>query len=77
MVVANIDVDLYEAVRIALFKVAPKIVRGGIMIVEDPGHTPSLIGSRVALAEFLESSEASPFLPVYMESGQTLLVKTA
>jgi hypothetical protein len=75
VVVANIDVDLYEAVHSALFKVAPKIIDGGIIIVEDPGHTPSLIGSRLALQEFLESPEARPFLPLYMESGQTLLVK--
>lgn len=77
VVVANIDVDLYEAVRAGLSKVAPKIVSGGIMIVEDPGHTPSLIGSRLALEDFLASPEASPFLAVYMESGQTFLIKTS
>lgn len=76
VVVANIDVDLYEAVRAALFKVAPRIVTGGIMIVEDPGHTPSLIGSRLALEEFLESADSASFLPVYMESGQTLMIRT-
>jgi len=74
--IANIDVDLYEAVKAALFKIAPRMVPRGIMIVEDPGHTPALIGSRLALEEFLASDAAAPFTPVYMESGQTLLIRS-
>ena len=73
--VANIDVDLYEAVLAALTKVAPRMAPGGIMVVEDPGHTPQLVGARVALDEFLAGSAASSFLPVYMESGQTFLIR--
>jgi Macrocin-O-methyltransferase (TylF) len=73
--VANVDVDLYEAVGAALFKIADKIVPGGVIIVEDPGHTPALIGSRLALLEFLESEAAEPFIPVYLESGQTFLFR--
>lgn len=73
--VANIDVDLYEAVRAALWKIAPRVVPGGVVIVEDPGHTPALIGSRLALQEFLESAEAAAFTPIYMESGQTFLLR--
>lgn len=73
--VANIDVDLYEAVRAALWKTAPRVVPGGVVIVEDPGHTPALIGSRLALQEFLESAEAAAFTPIYMESGQTFLLR--
>jgi len=74
--VANIDVDLYEAVLAALHKVAPRMTTGGIIIVEDPGHTPYLVGARVALDEFLASRAATGFLPIYMESGQTFLVNT-
>lgn len=73
--VANVDVDLYEAVRAGLFKIADKIVSGGVIIVEDPGHTPALIGSRLALVEFLESKAAEPFIPVYLEFGQTFLFR--
>ena len=73
--VANIDVDLYEAVKVALFKVAPKIIPGGIMITEDPGHTPRLIGARLALEEFLNSEVSKSFTPIYMESGQWFFVK--
>ncbi len=38
------------------------------------GHTPLLIGARVALQEFFATAAASRFLPVYLESGQTLLI---
>jgi hypothetical protein len=74
--VANIDVDLYEAVLAALHKTAPRTTPGGIVIVEDPGHAPHLVGARVALDEFLASRAAAGFLPIYMESGQTFVVNT-
>lgn len=73
--VANIDVDLYEAVRAALIKVAPRITSGGVMVVEDPGHTPALVGARVALDEFLTTPAAATFTPIHMESGQTFLIR--
>ena len=73
--VANIDVDQYEAVYAALSKVAPKIVSGGIIIVEDPGHTPLLIGARLALDHFSKSEVAKTFTSIYLESGQTFLLK--
>lgn len=72
---ANIDVDMYEAVQVALQKIAPLVVSNGIMIVEDAGHTPGLIGARIALNRFMNSKEGSAFLPIYMESGQTLLIR--
>jgi hypothetical protein len=72
---ANIDVDQYEAVLIALEKVAMRIVEGGIIIVEDPGHTPALIGSRLALHYFSRTRLGQTFTSVYMESGQTFLIK--
>ncbi len=72
--VANIDVDLYEAVLAALQKLSPRMCRGAIIVVEDPGHTPALIGSRLALEEFLASPSAAGFLPIYLESGQTYLL---
>ncbi|MDZ4814531.1 MAG: TylF/MycF/NovP-related O-methyltransferase [Pseudomonadota bacterium] len=74
--VANIDADLYEAVLAALQKVSAHICVGGIIVVEDAGHTPALIGSRLALEEFLATPQASAFVPVYLESGQTFLVNT-
>ena len=76
LAVANIDVDLYEAVLASLVQVAPKMVASGIIVVEDPGHTPALIGSRLALQQFLETPMGRLFIPFYLESGQTFLVKT-
>jgi len=73
--VANIDVDLYDAVLAALHRVAPLMVPGGILVVEDPGHSPFLIGARVALDEFLESAAAEAFTPIVMQSGQTFLIR--
>lgn len=72
--VANIDVDMYDAVSAALHKVAPRMEKHGILIVEDPGHTPGLIGARAALVQFLRHD--SNFIPLYMESGQTLLLRS-
>ena len=72
---ANIDVDLYEAVLAALVRIAPRMAVGGIVIVEDPGHTPALIGSRLAFDVFMQTPIASSFTAIYLESGQTFLVR--
>jgi hypothetical protein len=73
--IANLDVDMYEAVAAGLGKLGPRIVPGGVIIVEDCGHTPALIGARVALTQFLATPLGEEFLPIYMESGQTVLLK--
>lgn len=72
---ANLDVDLYEAVEVGLRKLAPKIVRGGLIICEDAGHTPALIGARLALQIFMGSDLGREFVPVFMESGQVFLIR--
>ncbi|MEJ7645112.1 MAG: TylF/MycF/NovP-related O-methyltransferase [Chryseolinea sp.] len=69
----NIDVDIYEAVKAALEKVAPLMTTGGIIILEDQGHTPYLAGAYLATVEF--TSTTSGFVPIHMTSGQMLLVK--
>lgn len=75
--VANLDVDLYEAVFAGLTKLAPRMSKGGVIIVEDPGHTPLLIGARLALKKFLDSDFSNLFLPpIYMQSGQFFLIRT-
>jgi hypothetical protein len=71
----NIDVDMLEAVESAFEKIAPLMSVGGIMICEDAGHTPSLIGARLALDNFLSSSLGKKFTPVFMESGQVFLIR--
>lgn len=62
--VANIDVDLYEAVLAALYKLAPLMVMRGIMIVEDPTSVPGLYGAYLALTEFLQSEVGRSFIGV-------------
>jgi hypothetical protein len=73
--VANIDVDLYEAVLAGLTRIAPLMLIGGIMICEDAGHTPALVGAALALEQFLDSDLGAGFTPVHMTSGQTFLIK--
>jgi hypothetical protein len=73
--VCNIDVDIYEAIRAALKKTADLMVPGGIIIVEDTGHTPLLGGALLAMEEFLQTEQANSFLPIHLSSGQTFLVK--
>jgi Macrocin-O-methyltransferase (TylF) len=75
IVVANIDVDLYEAVLAGLTRIAPLMQIGGIMICEDAGHTPALVGAALALEQFLDSDLGAGFTPVHMTSGQTFLVR--
>jgi hypothetical protein len=73
--VANLDVDLHEAVLAGLRKVGPHVVPGGILIAEDPGHCPLLIGARLALEKFLREPLGKQFTPIAMRSGQTFLVR--
>lgn len=72
--VANIDVDMYEAVKAALYKVKDRILQNGIIIAEDYGHTPALIGAQKAVDEFLQENP-NTFIPLYMRSGQMFLIK--
>ena len=72
--VANIDVDMYEAVKAALYKVKDKVVTNGIIICEDYGHTPALIGAQKAVDEFLDENP-DMFISIYLNSGQMFLIK--
>lgn len=72
---ANLDVDLHEAVYAGLHKIAPHIVKHGILVVEDPGHTPLLIGAKYALEKFLDEDLGRQFIPVVMDSGQSFLIR--
>ena len=72
---ANIDVDMYEATKFALEKVAPKIVVGGIITTEDPAATFGLYGAYYALHEFLESPIGKKFISLRSESTYFLIRK--
>lgn len=72
--VCNIDVDLYEAVQYALYKVKDRVVKGGVIIAEDYGHTPELLGAQLAIDEFYEENEDEWF-KIVCTSGQCLLIR--
>jgi len=72
---ANIDVDLYEAVGASLREIDQWVVPDGVIIVEDAGHTPLLIGARLALEEFLSAGACRRYTIVEMESGQVVLIR--
>ena len=74
IVVCNIDVDLYDATRAALQKVAPLIVKSGIIICEDPTSTPPLAGALLAMEEFLKTEMGKKFMKI-LAGGQYLLIK--
>ena len=63
---ANLDVDLYEATRDGLNKLAPKIVKGGIIMAEDPVSTPGLIGAFYAMEKFLETPLGKSFMKLHL-----------
>ena len=73
--ICNIDVDMYEATLAALLKVARRIVKNGIIICEDAGHTPFLGGAYLAVTEFLASSEGQDFITLNMLSGQMFFIR--
>lgn len=73
--VCNIDVDMYEAVLAAAVKIAPRMAKGGIIILEDQGHTPALAGAYLATVEFLQSEAGHMFVPIHLYSGQMFLIK--
>ena len=72
---AIIDVDIYEAVYAALHHVHEKLSISGIIAVEDAGHTPMLLGAKLALEDFLNDIEPETYLKIQMESGIYLLFK--
>jgi hypothetical protein len=74
IVVANIDVDLYDATRDAFSKVAEKMVKGGIIIAEDPTATPALIGAFYAMEKFLKTDIGKKFMKLHL-IGQCFLIK--
>lgn len=74
IVVANIDVDLYEATYTALEKVSKLMVEGGIIICEDPKSTPKLYGAYYAMEKFLRSDHGLDFKKIDM-IGQYFLIK--
>jgi hypothetical protein len=73
--VCNIDVDMYEAVTAALEKTADRIPPGGVILIEDQGHTPNIAGGFLAVRDFLATEQGGRFMSWNLTSGQALLVR--
>jgi hypothetical protein len=74
---ANVDVDIFEASLAAALKVAARMTPGGIMILDDQGHTPHTAGAYRGAQQFLASEQGRSFTPWHLNSGQMLLVRNA
>ncbi|MBP3805039.1 MAG: class I SAM-dependent methyltransferase [Oribacterium sp.] len=72
--VCNIDVDMYEAVAEALEKTFELVVVGGVILAEDYGHTPALLGAHQAIDEFY-CRHKTEIYGLYMMSGQFIMIK--
>ena len=59
---ARLDTDWYESTKIELELIWPKIVPGGILIIDDYGHWE---GAKLATDEFFERLGFKPFLFPY------------
>jgi hypothetical protein len=74
---ANVDVDMYDASLAAVHKVAARLALGGVIVLDDQGHTPHTAGAFRAARHFLGSEAGRPFVPVHLASGQMFLVRTS
>lgn len=63
--VANIDCDVFEAILASLEKVAPRVPKGGVLIMDDVLKLPDLIGARAAMDLFLDTAIGRNFAKVY------------
>jgi hypothetical protein len=74
IVVANIDVDMLEATRDSLLKISPLMVKGGIIVCEDPASTPACYGAFLAMEDFLASKEGKNYIKIF-KHGQYFLIR--
>ena len=72
---ANLDVDMYEAVFMGLCKLAPLMAKHGIITIEDPCYTHGIYGAYYALNKFLNSEDGKKFMCLRSESTY-FLIKT-
>jgi O-methyltransferase len=68
---AHVDLDLYQGTQGALAFLYPRMVPGGIMVIDDYGF-PSCPGARRAVDEFFADR---PEAPLCLPTGQCLVVR--
>lgn len=68
----HIDVDLYRPIKDTLEHLYPKIVNGGVVVLDDYGHS-NFDGAKIAVDEFLKENKCSFFYEVPM--GSAFIIK--
>jgi O-methyltransferase len=66
----RLDTDWYESTKIELEVLYPRLVSGGVLIIDDYGHWN---GCRKAVDEFFDSMEFSPFLNRIDYTGRIII----
>jgi len=70
--ILRLDTDWYESTKIELELLFPKVVKGGIVIIDDYGHWK---GSKKAVDEYIKENNLTVFLSRIDYTGR-LIVKT-
>lgn len=70
--ILRLDTDWYESTKIELELLFPKVVKGGIIIIDDYGHWK---GSKKAVDEYIKNNNLTVFLSRIDYTGR-LIVKT-
>ena len=66
----RLDTDWYESTKIELETLFPRLVSGGVCIIDDYGHWA---GARRAVDEFLVKNGLSPWMHVIDETGRAFI----
>lgn len=69
---AHVDMDIYEPTRFALDFLDKRLVRGGVVVVDDYGFV-TCSGAKQAVDEFVEARP--DYLSLHLLTGQNVLVK--
>ncbi len=69
----HIDVDLYQPIKDSFEYFYPRVVKGGIIVFDDYGHTAQFPGAKKAIDEVLKKIKPQYF--IYLPSGQAFLIK--
>jgi hypothetical protein len=68
---AHIDVDLYKATYDSLNFIYPRMLKGGIILLDDYGFPPC-VGSKKAVDEYLKDK---PEFVIVLATGQAFFIK--
>lgn len=67
----HVDVDIYRSVKDCCNFFHPRLVKGGVIIFDDPGFADCQ-GAKLAMDEFFQDKKEAP---IYLATGQALIIK--